>query len=112
MEILKRLFGKKKPYEAPIVEQVVAPTKFGEPSRVDMTIRVLMYTENGNEQVRMAISGLGNINVCLASFLTKGVSYAQEKFNEYKTKGEEVEPVDEPKEPKPNTRKMQRGGKR
>ena len=98
MKVIEKIKGWFKPTELPTPTRVLScPTKFGEPSRVDITIRVQMYTENNNEQVRMAISGLGNINVCLASFLTKGVSYAQQKYNEYMTKGEEDEPVEEPK---------------
>ena len=95
-----------------MVAQAVAPTKYGEPSHTTIVLRVRLYEENGNEQVRINMSNIGNINVCLASFLTKGVSYAQEKFNEYKTKGDEADHIEEPKaEAKVNTRKTQRGGK-
>ena len=43
------------------------------------------------------MSGIGSINVCLASFLTKGVSYAQEKFNEYQANKDTDAIVEEPK---------------
>ena len=36
------------------------------------------------DNVAIEMHGLEKVNVCLASFLTKGVSYAQEKYNEYK----------------------------
>lgn len=45
-----------------------------------ITIDVL---QNG-DSVNIRMHGLEDVNVCLASFLTKGVSYAQEKYNEYK----------------------------
>lgn len=37
------------------------------------------------DNVSIEMHGLDQVNVCLASFLTKGVSYAQEKYNEYKS---------------------------
>lgn len=43
----------------------------------------LSVSQNGNN-VSINVHGLETVNVCLASFLTKGISYAQEKFNEYK----------------------------
>lgn len=47
------------------------------------------------------MSGIGSINVCLASFLTKGVSYAQEKYNEYQANNDKDAIVEEPKAEKP-----------
>lgn len=45
--------------------------------------------------------GLEDVNVCLASFLAKGVSYAQEKYNEYQANKDTDAIVEEPKaEPK------------
>lgn len=44
-----------------------------------ITVDVL---QNG-DGVDIRMHGLEDVNVCLASFLTKGVSYAQEKYNEY-----------------------------
>lgn len=73
------------------VSKLPAPTKYGELSQVQVTLNIRLYRENGNEQVRISMNNLGAMNVCLASFLTKGVSYAQEKFNEYQSKGEEPE---------------------
>ena len=66
-----------------------------------ITVDVL---QNG-DSVDIRMHGLYDVNVCLASFLTKGISYAQEKYNEYKRGGkdEDIEPVKA--EPK-------RGGKR
>lgn len=43
------------------------------------------------------MSGMGAMNVCLASFLTKGVSYAQEKYNEYQANKDTDAIVEEPK---------------
>ena len=41
--------------------------------------------------------GLEDVNVCLASFLTKGISSAQEKFNEYHANKDTDAIVEEPK---------------
>ena len=62
-----------------------------------ITIDVL---QNG-DSVDIRMHGLEDVNVCLASFLTKGVSYAQEKFNEYQANKDTDAIVEEPKtEPK------------
>lgn len=58
-----------------------------------ITIDVL---QNG-DSVDIRMHGLEDVNVCLASFLTKGVSYAQEKFNEYKQSPKDIEPIEEAK---------------
>lgn len=66
------------------------------------------YTENNEIWMRLSVSrkgdnvsiemhGLEKVNVCLASFLTKGVSYAQEKYNEYKQSPKDIEPIEETK---------------
>lgn len=60
-------------------------------------VRITLDVVQNGDTVDIMMHGLGDINVCLASFLTKGVSYAQQKYNEYMTKGEEDEPVEEPK---------------
>ena len=56
--------------------------------------------------------GLDQVNVCLASFLTKGVSYAQEKYNEYKQSSKDIEPIEEPKVDARTKRESQRPSKR
>ena len=62
-----------------------------------ITIDVL---QNG-DSVDIRMHGLEDVNVCLASFLTKGVSYAQEKYNEYQANKDTDAIVEEPKtEPK------------
>lgn len=92
MGIFSKLFRKKQtiqPKQVSLsncqVHNLPAPNRWGEPTRVDIILKVIQYTDaDKNEQVRISMSGIGNMNVCLASFLTKGVSYAQEKYNEYK----------------------------
>ena len=60
----------------------------------------LSVSQSGNN-VSINVHGLETVNVCLASFLTKGVSYAQEKFNEYQANKDTDAIVEEPKaEPK------------
>lgn len=56
------------------------PMKETETNEIWMKLSV---SQNGNN-VSIKVHGLETVNVCLASFLTKGVSYAQEKYNEYK----------------------------
>ena len=56
----------------------------------------LSVSQNGNS-VSIKVHGLETVNVCLASFLTKGVSYAQEKFNEYQANKDTDAIVEEPK---------------
>lgn len=104
MGIFKKLFGKNEVKITP--STIPAPNEWGEPTRVILSIRVINYKDaEGNEQARISMDGIERMNVCLASFLTKGVSYAQEKYNEYKRGGkdEDMEPV------KAETK---RGGKR
>jgi hypothetical protein len=62
-----------------------------------ITIDVL---QNG-DSVDIRMHGLEDVNVCLASFLTKGVSYAQEKYNEYQANKDTDAIVEEPKAEKP-----------
>ena len=56
----------------------------------------LSVSQNGNN-VSINVHGLETVNVCLASFLTKGVSYAQEKYNEYQANKDTDAIVEEPK---------------
>lgn len=60
----------------------------------------LSVSQNGNS-VSIKVHGLENVNVCIASFLTKGVSYAQEKYNEYQANKDTDVIVEEPKAEKP-----------
>ena len=70
-----------------------------------ITIDVL---QNG-DSVDIRMHGLEDVNVCLASFLTKGISYAQEKFNEYHANKDTDAIVEEPKaETKPRRETGQR----
>ena len=52
--------------------------------------------------------GLEDVNVCLASFLTKGISYAQEKFNEYQANKDTDAIVEEPKAERPRRERITR----
>lgn len=84
-----------------------SPNRWGEPTRVDVILKVIQYTDaDKNEQVRISMSGIGSMNVCLASFLTKGVSYAQEKFNEYQANKDTDAIVEEPKAEKPRRERI------
>lgn len=60
----------------------------------------LSVSQNGNN-VSINVHGLETVNVCLASFLTKGISYAQEKYNEYQANKDTDAIVEEPKAEKP-----------
>lgn len=64
---------------------------------VDITAVVLIK----GDSVSIRVKGLEHLNVCLASFLTKGVSYAQEKYNEYQANKDTDAIVEEPKAEKP-----------
>lgn len=91
MGIFKKLFRKDEP--AIYRSNLPAPNEWREPSRVEVILKVIQYKDaDKNDQVRISMSGIGNMNVCLASFITKGVSYAQEKYNEYKQGGKDEEP--------------------
>ena len=84
-----------------------SPNRWGEPTRVDVILKVIQYTDaDKNEQVRISMSGLGAVNVCLASFLTKGISYAQEKFNEYQANKDTDAIVEEPKAERPRRERI------
>ena len=60
----------------------------------------LSVSQNGNS-VSIKVHGLETVNVCLASFLTKGISYAQEKYNEYQANKDTDSIVEEPKAERP-----------
>lgn len=60
----------------------------------------LSVSQRGNN-VSIKVHSLENVNVCLASFLTKGISYAQEKYNEYQANKDTDAIVEEPKAEKP-----------
>lgn len=59
----------------------------------DVKMRISRDVSDDNVSVRMW--GIDGMDVCLASFITKGVSYAAVKYNEYKHGGkdEDIEPV-------------------
>lgn len=60
-------------------------------------VRITLDVVQNGDTVDIMMHGLGDINVCLASFLTKGVSYAQQKYNEYKQSPNGIDPIEEPK---------------
>lgn len=59
----------------------------------DVTLHITRDVVDDNVSVRMR--GIDGMDVCLASFITNGVSYAAVKYNEYKHGGkdEDMEPV-------------------
>jgi hypothetical protein len=66
----------------------------------------LSVSQRGNN-VSINVHGLETVNVCLASFLTKGISYAQEKYNEYQANKDTDAIVEEPKaETKPRRERI------
>ena len=67
-----------------------------------ITIDVL---QNG-DSVDIRMHGLEDVNVCLASFLTKGTSYAQEKYNEYHANKDTDAIVEEPKAERPRRERI------
>lgn len=82
MGLFKRLFGTKEIEGATYLHDGMTfhPTEETEKSEIWMRLSVSRKGDN----VSIEMHGLDQVNVCLASFLTKGVSYAQEKYNEYK----------------------------
>jgi hypothetical protein len=112
MGIFSKLFRKNQsiqPVQATLSlsRPMSSPNRWGEPTRVDVILKVIQYTDaDKNEQVRISMSGIGNMNVCLASFLTKGVSYAQEKYNEYQANKDTDSIVEEPKAEKPRRERI------
>lgn len=71
------------------------PPPMEETEKSDIWMR-LSVSQNGNN-VSINVHGLEDVNVCLASFLTKGISYAQEKYNEYQANKDTDAIVEEPK---------------
>lgn len=67
----------------------------------------LSVSQRGNN-VSIKVHSLENVNVCLASFLTKGISYAQEKYNEYQANKDTDAIVEEPKAEKPRRERITR----
>lgn len=71
------------------------PPPMEETEKNEIWMRLSVSRKGDN--VRIEMHGLEKVNVCLASFLTKGVSYAQEKYNEYKQSPKDIEPIEEAK---------------
>lgn len=71
------------------------PPPMEETEKNEIWMRLSVSRKGDN--VRIEMHGLDQVNVCLASFLTKGVSYAQEKYNEYKQSPKDIEPIEETK---------------
>lgn len=95
MGLFKRLFGTKEIEGATYLHDGMTfhPTEETEKSEIWMRLSVSRKGDN----VAIEMHGLEKVNVCLASFLTKGVSYAQEKYNEYKQSPKDIEPIEEAK---------------
>ena len=74
--------------------------------------RITIDVLQKGDSVDIRMHGLEDVNVCLSSFLTKGVSYAQEKYNEYKQSPKDIEPIEEPKTDTTTKRESQRPSKR
>lgn len=110
MGIFKRLFGTKEIEGATYLPDgmMFHPTEETEKNEIWMRLSVSRKGDN----VCIEMHGLEKVNVCLASFLTKGVSYAQEKYNEYKQSPKDIEPIEEPKSDTRTKRESQRPSKR
>ena len=110
MGIFKRLFGTKEIDGATYLPDgmMFYPTEETEKNEIWMRLSVSRKGDN----VSIQMHGLDQVNVCLASFLTKGVSYAQEKYNEYKQSPKDIEPIEEPKADTKTKRESQRPSKR
>ena len=94
MGILSKWFGNSQPEQSEKIEK----------NEIWMKLSV---SQNGNN-VSINVHGLETVNVCLASFLTKGISYAQEKFNEYQANKDTDAIVEEPKAEKPRRERITR----
>jgi hypothetical protein len=86
------------------------PPPMEETETNDIWMRLSVSRKGDNVSIEM--HGLDQVNVCLASFLAKGVSYAQEKYNEYKQSPKDIEPIEEPKAESRTKRESQRPSKR
>lgn len=82
MGLFKRLFGTKQIEGAMYIPNGMTFHRFEETETNEIWMRLSVSRKGDNVSIEMY--GLEKVNVCLASFLTKGVSYAQEKFNEYR----------------------------
>ena len=71
------------------------PPPMEETEKNEIWMRLSVSRKGDNAAIEM--HGLEKVNVCLASFLTKGVSYAQEKYNEYKQSPKDIEPIEDVK---------------
>ena len=96
MGILSKWFGNSQP-KAEQSEKV-------EKNEIWMKLSV---SQSGNS-VGIKVHGLETVNVCLASFLTKGISYAQEKYNEYHANKDTDAIVEEPKAERPRRERITR----
>lgn len=82
MGLFKRLFGTKEIEGATYLPDGMMFYRREETENSEIWMRLSVSRKGDNVAIEM--HGLEKVNVCLASFLTKGVSYAQEKYNEYK----------------------------
>lgn len=67
------------------------------PFNVKKRVSIIAQVDIQGDSVSIKVSGLECVNVCLASFLTKGISYAQEKYNEYQANKDVDAIVEDPK---------------
>lgn len=95
MGLFKRLFGTKEIEGVTYLHDGMTFHRIEEAETNDIWMRLSVSRKGDN--VRIEMHGLDQVNVCLASFLTKGVSYAQEKYNEYKQSPKDIEPIEETK---------------
>lgn len=110
MGIFKRLFGTKEIEGVTYLHDGMTFHRIEETEKNDIWMRLSVSRKGDNVSIEM--HGLDQVNVCLASFLTKGVSYAQEKYNEYKQSPKDIEPIEEPKEDTRTKRESQCPSKR
>lgn len=68
---------------------------FAQPREEKNEVWIRLSVSRKCDNVAIEMHGLEKVNVCLASFLAKGVSYAQEKYNEYKQSPKGIEPIAE-----------------
>ena len=99
MGIFKRLFGTKQIEGAMYLPKGMTFHRIEETEANEIWMRLSVSRKGDNVSIEM--HGIEKVNVCLASFLTKGVSSAQEKFNEYQANKDTNAIVEEPKAEKP-----------
>lgn len=109
MGIFNKLFGKKREESESSADWKEMPSGIRfyslHPVREGAKRITIDVLQNG-DSVDIRMHGLEDVNVCLASFLTKGVSYAQEKFNEYQANKDTDAIVEEPKAEKPRRERI------